>query len=762
MPSNQKERLRLVVRGAVQGVGFRPFVYRLAHELELAGWVNNASEGVFVEVEGTPTALEAFRRRLEAERPPRSLIQSVEADWLEPAGFQGFSIRHSDGAGAKSALVLPDIATCPDCLREVLDPHDRRHRYPFTNCTHCGPRFSIVERLPYDRPHTTMKAFPLCPRCRAEYEDPLDRRFHAQPTACPDCGPQLALWDASGTVLAARDDALRAAAGRIGAGEIVALKGLGGFQLLCDARAEHSVAELRRRKGRDAKPFALMVADLSAAEALCELSEAERALLTSPEAPVVLLRARAGSEIARSVAPDNPYLGLMLPYTPLHHLLLLELGFPIVATSGNRSDEPICTHEREALARLGGIADAFLVHDRPIARGVDDSVARVMDGKPRVLRRARGYAPLPITLPEAGPPALAVGGFLKNTVAVSVGKDVFLSQHVGDLETGPARAAFRQAISDLCALYELNPEAVAADAHPDYPSTRHAEGLKKPVIRVQHHHAHVLSCLAEHGLSGPALGVAWDGTGLGDDGTVWGGEFFRVGEDVIERIAHLRTFPLPGGDRAAIEPRRAALGLLFEMYGEAALERIELPTLAAFSRKELDVMRAALARGLNAPRSSSAGRLFDALASLLGLAQRSGHEGQAAQRLEFAAERAGEAHAYPFAISGHDDGPWMLDWGPLVERALAEREAGAPVEVIARCVHLTMVEMIAAAAQRAGLSVVALSGGCFQNRLLTERTLERLRGSGFEAYAHETVPPNDGGLALGQLLGAWRKLRAQT
>ena len=519
------QRLRLEVRGAVQGVGFRPFVYRLAGELALPGWVLNDARGVFIEVEGARATLERFRERIVAERPPRAIVQSLESAWLPAAGFTDFEIRHSDEAGARTALVLPDLATCPECLAEVLDPAERRHGYPFTNCTNCGPRFTILRELPYDRPNTSMIGFILCPVCRTEYQEPRDRRFHAQPIACPACGPVLALWDAEGATIASRETALAGAARALADGRIVAVKGLGGFHLMCDARDGAAVARLRERKLRLGKPLALMVRDLDQARELCEVSDLAAEHLASAEAPILLLPRRAAAPVAPEVAPGNPYLGVMLPATPLHHLLARACGFPLVATSGNLSDEPICTNEYRALGRLGAIADLFLVHDRAIERHVDDSVAWIAAGRMRLLRRARGWAPLPVTVRRELPVILAVGAHLKNTVALSVGRQVFISQHVGDLETAEAMSAFERVIADFQRLYDVRPVAIAHDLHPDYLSTRWALAAPGDARRigVQHHHAHLASCLAENGAEGRALGVTWDGTGYGTDGTVWGG-----------------------------------------------------------------------------------------------------------------------------------------------------------------------------------------------------------------------------------------------
>ncbi len=755
---NDLRRLRVAVRGAVQGVGFRPFVYRLARQLDLTGWVLNSSQGVFLEVEGPPDRLETFFQRLQREKPRHAVIHSLDAVYLDPAGYVDFVIRESQDEGEKTVLILPDIATCPDCLREVFDPTNRRYRYPFTNCTNCGPRYSIILALPYDRPNTTMRGFSMCEECRAEYENPLDRRFHAQPNACPHCGPHLELWDPAGRRLASHDEALRAAAQALREGAILAVKGLGGFHLMVDARNQDAVLRLRQRKARGAKPFALMYPDVDMVKAHCHLSLVEEGLLTSPEAPIVLLRRRktplAQGQAhlpADAVAPDNPYLGVMLPYTPLHHLLLQDLGFPVVATSGNRSEEPICTDEHEALERLAGMADLFLVHNRPIARHVDDSVVCVVQGRPLVLRRARGYAPLPVFLERPLPPALAVGGHLKNTVAVTVDRQVVLSQHIGDLETEPAYRAFRQVLHDLQRLYQVRPQRVACDAHPDYLSTHFARRTGLPVTPVQHHYAHILACMAENHLDAPVLGVAWDGTGYGPDGTVWGGEFLVVAGATYRRVAHFRTFPLPGGEKAIREPRRTALGLLYEMLGNEVLTREDLPPLRVFSETERRVLQRMLAHGLNTPRTSSAGRLFDVVASLLNLCQVMQFEGQAAMALEFALpEDAAQHPAYPLPLRDVDGETWVVDWEPLFQALLEDLARGESPGAIAARFHNALVEAIVAVARRVGLERVVLSGGCFQNRYLLAQSVVKLERAGFRPYWPQRIPPNDGGIALGQ------------
>ncbi|MBV8102854.1 MAG: carbamoyltransferase HypF, partial [Verrucomicrobia bacterium] len=599
-------RAKITVHGAVQGVGFRPFVFRLATQLRLNGWVLNCSQGVFIEVEGALDLLQEFLARLEKDRPPLAIIQSLESSFLDIAGYQSFEIRFSDDTGPKTALILPDIAICADCLGELLDPSNRRYRYPFTNCTNCGPRFSIIEELPYDRPNTSMRRFKQCPECDAEYHDPLNRRFHAQPNACSTCGPHIELWDTSGKVLAYEDAALLNAAELIRQGKVVALKGIGGFQLICTAQEEVVVTRLRQRKRREGKPFALMYPALDQVSRDCVVSSLEERLLGSPASPIVLLMRQGGeSTIAPSVAPGNRTLGVMLPYSPLHHLLMRELGVPVIATSGNLANEPICIDEVEALDRLKDIADFFLIHDRPIVRHVDDSIARVVCNREMVLRRARGYAPLPVRMKEPLPCVLAVGAHLKNTVALNVGRDVFISQHIGDLETTMALAAFHRTIADLPRLYEAQPELVACDLHPDYISTKYAASADLTVQRVQHHWAHVLACMAENELEPPVLGVSWDGTGYGTDGTIWGGEFLVPVQDSFQRVAHFRQFRLPGGEMAVKEPRRTAVAVLYEIWGQNGLEDRDLAPVAEFSKNELGLIRQMLAKGINAPVTSS-------------------------------------------------------------------------------------------------------------------------------------------------------------
>lgn len=757
--TEELKRLRIALHGTVQGVGFRPFVYKLANELDLTGWVRNSSYGVEIEVEGDRCGLEQLLDRLSRDRPPRSAIENLSFSFLDPVGFAAFEIRESQSAGAKNALILPDLATCADCLQEIFDPANRRHLYPFTNCTHCGPRFSIIESIPYDRANTTMKEFVLCEGCRAEYEDPLDRRFHAQPNACPQCGPRLALWDSRGEVLAREHNALLAAVDLIDCGKIVAVKGLGGFHLMADARNRDAVRRLRQRKQREQKPLALMVPSLESVQRLCEPSSLEIDLLRSPEAPIVLLRRRPDARISSEVTPLNPYLGVMLPYTPLHHLLMRELSYPVIATSGNISDEPICVDEREALERLGDIADSVLVHDRPIARQLDDSLVRVMGGREMVLRRSRGYAPLQFSLSRTLPDLVAVGGHLKNTIAIAKESEVFLSQHIGDLDSAQARDAFEHELSSLSRLHEHEVTALVCDLHPDYASTLYACGRNKKVIAVQHHHAHVFSCMADNAIDVPLLGVAWDGTGLGDDGTIWGGEFFHVGHDAPARVAHLRPFPLPGGERAVKEPRRALLGLLYEIYGSAIFDGGEILAAQLFAASERAVLKAMLGRKFQAPLASSAGRLFDAVAYLLGLAATTSFEGQAAMALEFALDGFYTEESYSILlVEQNAQQPLLLDWEAMIRAIIRDRNSGVAVSKIAARFHNALVEAIVAVAVKVNEERVALSGGCFQNKYLTERVIARLKQAGFHPYWHRRIPPNDGGIAVGQLIGAARSM----
>ncbi len=773
-------RLHITIRGAVQGVGFRPFIYRLATELNLTGWVNNSSQGVYIEVEGNATVLETFLLRIETEKPPAAFIQSLESTFLDVIGYKKFEIRPSVD-GEKTAIVLPDISTCSECLTEIFDKNNPRYNYPFTNCTNCGPRFTIIEALPYDRCNTTMKAFPMCPQCQAEYENPLDRRFHAEPIACPICGPHLELWDKTGQILATHHEALNATVTAICQGKILAIKGLGGFHLMVDARNEEAVKTLRKCKQREEKPFAVMYPCLELIKQDCFISEKEERLLRSPEAPIVLLQRRPNqiSKLAPSLAPGNPYLGVMLPYTPLHHLLTQKLGFPIIATSGNLSDEPICIDENDALKRLNHIAELFLIHNRPIKRPVDDSIVRIIADREMVLRRARSYAPLPIfttiskqktpvihSIPS--PKILAVGAHLKNTIAIAIENQIFLSQHIGDLETNQAFNSFQQTIKNFQELYDFQPSIIACDAHPDYRSSQFARDLNLSIIPVQHHYAHILACMGENQIKPPLLGIAWDGTGYGLDNTIWGGEFILIKPDYSwQRVAHWRTFPLPGGEKAVKEPRRVAIGLLSEIFGDDLFnnKNPELFSLQAFSPRELGVLKTMLAKKINTPITSSVGRLFDAIASIINLRQITNFEGQSAMELEFALEAIATDESYTFNILNNNiqpshtlpnnfSFPLVLDWQPLIMQILDDISKKVPVAIISGKFHNSLIESIISIANIIGEKRVIITGGCFQNKYLTEKTITRLRSANLHPYWHQRIPPNDGSIALGQIIAA--------
>jgi hydrogenase maturation protein HypF len=796
-------RLRIVLRGAVQGVGFRPYVYRLAQELALVGSICNSDQGVEIEIEGREGLLHRFQQRLREELPPHAFLQSQENLFLDPQGDRTFEILPShlprrggvsrEGSGGR-ALIVPDLGSCPACLAEIFDPTNRRYRYPFTNCTHCGPRFSILESLPYDRPRTTMRHFAMCRACQAEYDAPSDRRFHAQPNACPDCGPQLRLLDRVGELLAVGEGALAATAAALREGRIVAVKGIGGFHLMVDARNAEAVDRLRRRKHREEKPLALLYPSLEAVRLDCQVNLEEEALLLSPAAPIVLLDRWGGTgsvgRLAEGVAPGQTTLGVMLPSNPLHHLLMSDLGFPVVATSGNLSNEPICIDEAEALTRLVGVADLFLGNDRPIARHIDDSVVRLMAGREMVLRRARGYAPLPV--PIAGPDGhegrdrmavLALGSHLKNTIAIATGGEVVLSQHIGDLETVEASRVFEGVIASFKELYQIEPTLLVHDAHPDHLASHYAGRQSLPTWRVQHHYAHVLACMAENRVVAPLLGVAWDGAGDGRDGTLWGGELLRIldplqggGRDQaegFERVAHWRPFPLPGGERAVQEPRRTAIGLLYEMMGEMVWQRTDLP-LQQFAPGERAILRAMLKQGINCPRTSSVGRLFDAVASLLGIRQVTTYEGQAATELEQAIAGLVTDESYPVQLilqaetvdlgqaANRPGGQrtLLLDWEPMIHALLADLALGTPRALLAARFHNTLIESLVTLVSLLGEERVCLTGGCFQNRYLTQRAIQRLREEGYTAYWHQQIPPNDGGLSLGQAVAALRHYRA--
>ena len=730
-PSIGVERRRIVLRGAVQGVGFRPTVYRLATDLRLAGWVQNSTGGLELEVEGSPENLDRFLCKLKAERPRAAVVLSEEVSQIEAAGFASFQILPSKGDEPKTTSVPPDLAPCQDCLRELEDPSNRRFAYPFTNCTNCGPRYTVLLDIPYDRSKTTMRDFILCAECQREFDSSQDRRFHAQPMACPVCGPRL--WT-DPEECEGRSAIERAARG-LARGKIVALKGVGGFQLLVDARDRSAVLRLRQRKRREEKPFAVLMSSLEMVHQYCNVNACEEEMLCSPAAPIVLLKPKQPSDLAAEVAKSSPYLGVMLPASPLHHLLTMAYPHPVVATSGNLSDEPIAIENGEAQERLKDVADILVLHDRPIARACDDSVTRARLGRPQVLRRARGYAPLPVVTPRDLRAVLAVGGHFKNTVAIAIGRKVFLSQHVGDLDTVEARHSFENAIEDLCRLNQFKPELVACDAHPDYASTCWAIASGLPITQVQHHHAHVAGCAAENGIQGNYLGVAWDGTGWGLDGTIWGGEFFREHNGQLERIAHLRTFRLPGGEEAIRRCWRPAAGLLWEISGADELEQIP----------GCGVVVPMLDKGINAPLTSSVGRLFDAVAYFNGVGFANHFEGQAAMCLEHAIGDLKTEESYKIETRNG-----VGDWAPLIQELLADRDKSLGAARIAAKFHNALANWIVTVAQMADVRDVVLSGGVFQNTYLTERTSALLGEHGFRAFTHHQVPANDGGISLGQ------------
>lgn len=758
------ERLRVRIRGAVQGVGFRPFVFRLANELALSGWVSNSSQGVIIEVEGPGTDLREFLLRLQSEQPPRAFIQSLEPTYRDWVGYDSFQIKPSEERGETTALILPDIATCSDCLRELFDSTNRRYLYPFTNCTHCGPRFTIIESLPYDRARTTMKHFPLCGECETEYHDPANRRFHAQPNACPDCGPHLELWDREENILSSRARALAEAVNAVREGKIIAVKGLGGFHLMVDARHDAGIHRLRERKHREEKPFAILYPSLDAVARDCEVDELEARLLKSPESPIVLLRRRSvKTDLSPALAPGNPYLGVMLPYTPLHHILMSDLKFPVVATSGNLADETLCIEEGEAVERLGGIADLFLVHNRPIARHADDSIVRVVLGREQILRRARGYAPLPVGFQPSAKSVFAAGAHLKNTIAANVDGKIILSQHIGDLESHATAETFRKVVNDFSSLYNGRPGNWVCDAHPDYFSTRFAERFTVPAVKVQHHYAHVLSCMADNEIPAPLLGVAWDGSGYGTDGTLWGGEFLKITEHSFKRVGHFRRFRLPGASQAVREPARSALGLLYELFGDEVFTKNELAPLKLFSPAEREILRKGLKKNINSPLTSSVGRLFDAVASLIGVRHRNRFEGQAAMELEFLLDGTLIKESYPFHLTPGGCGSEVLyevDWAPAVNMILQDVRVGTPAKVISARFHNMLADAVLEMAQKIEEEKVVLTGGCFQNKYLTEKVVERLSGNGFRPYWHQRIPPNDGGIAAGQI-AAWGRLNRE-
>jgi len=745
---------KVCVRGVVQGVGFRPLVYQLALRNNLKGHVFNTSGDVTITVEGLSGDMESFINQLRANPPPQSRIESIDIEEQPVEGFQGFEIRESRIRKDEYQLVSPDIATCRFCLSEIFNESERRYQYPFTNCTNCGPRFTIIEDMPYDRGNTTMRRFTMCPECSREYNDTDNRRFHAQPNACPICGPALKIIDPSGNDVTG--DPLAIAADLLKQGRILAIKGLGGFLLACDATDDRAVDLLRKRKKRGFKPFAVMVSGIEEAKRYCDISREEEGLLTSPQSPVVLLKNRASSNgMSFLVAPNTIYIGIMLPYTPLHHLLLEKTARPLVMTSGNISEEPIAAGNEEALKRLSGIADYFLIHNRDICSRYDDSVAMVVNHKARIVRRARGFAPYPIHLTYISASILACGAEVKNSFCLTRETHAFLSQHIGDLENLETLEHFEDTIRLYKTLFHIEPEIIAHDMHPDYLSTRYALDFAKTnglrCVPVQHHHAHIVSCMADNGVTEPVIGVAFDGTGYGEDGAIWGGEFLLADYSGFKRLAHFEYVPLPGGKAAIERPYRMALSYLFKIFGDDTFS-LDLPFLKNADRDEMDLIRTQIKRRINAPYTSSCGRLFDAVSALLNIRRESDYEGQAAVELEAVADISVDK-GYPFEIM-EEKGIRVVSFDGTVKAIVEDIAGGIPASEISGRFHATIADVILTVCrglvEETKIEKVALSGGVFQNRLLVERTIKRLESGGITVLTHHDVPANDGGIALGQ------------
>jgi len=752
------KRVEIEITGIVQGIGFRPFIYNLAKKHFIRGWVLNNEKGVFIDAEGEDGNLEDFIQNIPKLAPPLARIESFRVKYLEPIGFRHFEIRQSREGENKFTLISPDLATCKKCLSELFSPGNFRYRYPFINCTLCGPRFTIIKDIPYDRHKTTMASFKMCPICQKEYDDPLDRRFHAQPNACPTCGPSLWLEDRDGNEVL--DDPIETTLKLLEEGFIVAVKGLGGFHLACDAKNERSVSSLRSRKFREDKPFAVMCWDMEEIKRHCEVSQEEEKLLLSVERPIVILKRRKDSGISPSVAPYQNTFGMMLPYTPLHHLLLSGVCKVLVMTSGNVSDEPIAFKNEEAKERLHEIADYFLLHNREIHMRCDDSVIRTIRGRPYMIRRSRGYVPFPIKLPFSVEMILACGGELKNTFCLTRGQYAFLSHHIGDLENLETLHSFEQGIEHFKRLFSIEPKAIAYDLHPDYLSTQYALSLKNiPKIGVQHHHAHIVSCMVENGIDGEVIGVGFDGTGFGTDGTIWGGEFLKANLKDFELLAHLKKVPMPGGSKAIKQPWRMAMVYLWDVFGDEA-SRLGIDLIRRIDFKRWDILEKAIEKNINTPWTSSMGRLFDAVSSLLFIRDEINYEGQAAIELEMVADQ-GEMGEYPFNLI-KDGTPMVIDPKETVRGIVSDLIEKVPVSRISGRFHRTIAQMIAETCKsirlREGLNRVVLSGGVFQNTFLLTLSMDALKASGFEVFIHHDVPPNDGGISLGQAIIAHMNL----
>jgi hydrogenase maturation protein HypF len=755
---------RTRIKGIVQGVGFRPFIYNLARANGLKGFVSNTSEGVYIEVEGACHSVEVFHRSISEEKPPLALISSVETAEQPFQFYSDFIIHKSAGQEQRRTLISPDVCTCDDCLKELFDPNDRRYGYPFINCTNCGPRYTIIMDIPYDRPFTAMKHFKMCPRCQAEYDDPTNRRFHAQPNACWDCGPVVRLWDRDGNEIGTQDPIGEARA-LLTRGKIVAIKGLGGFHLAVDATDDEAVLRLRRRKHREEKPLAFMCRDVDQVKMFAEVTEAEKALLTSIRRPIVLLEKKANPFIAEEVSPRNRNYGVMLPYTPLHYLLLDGDSLPaLVMTSGNISEEPIAIDNQEAFERLGGIADYFLNHNRDIYLRSDDSIVRVVGGEARQLRRSRGYVPVPVFLKDSMEPIMACGAEWKNTICLTRGDQAFLSQHIGDLENLETLNFFELTVGHLKRILEIEPKIIAYDLHPNYLSTQYALQQTSMVqIGIQHHHAHIVSGMAEHGLDGPVVGIALDGTGYGTDGNIWGGEVLVAETHRFERVGHFAYLPLPGGAAAIKKPWRMALSGLYETFGEKFLD-MHLPFLEGIAREHIDTVLQMTKNRINAPLTSSCGRLFDAVAAIAGVRNTVAYEGQAAVELEAAAEDE-RKRTYPFEIKDVG-GVRQFPVGPILKAVVQDVHDGCSSGLISATFHNTLVALVLEMCERVrserGLRRVVVSGGCFQNARLLVHMTETLEQAGFEVFSKSAVPSNDGGIALGQAVAANAMYKAGT
>jgi len=755
------KRMQISANGVVQGVGFRPYIYNLATRFSLSGFVQNDSSGVFIDVEGCDSSVDEFLTCLAKSPPPHAIIEDIHYTTLPPKGYKDFIIEESAIKETNTTMICADISTCPDCLKELFDTMDRRYRYPFINCTNCGPRFTIVKDIPYDRKNTTMSDFRMCHDCSSEYHDPQSRRFHAQPNACPVCGPQLMLLNNEGFTVQTQDP-ISTVCTLLQDGKIVAVKGLGGYHIACDALNSNAVSLLRKRKYREDKPFAVMMDTIDTIKHFCYINAMEEALLLSTKKPIVLLKKKSDCAIPHDIAPDNLYLGVMLPYTPLHHLIIRESGLPLVMTSGNVSDEPIAYKDNEALERLKGIVDYFLVHDRDIFMRCDDSVVKVVEDNEMIIRRSRGYAPFPVRLQYAFPkPVLACGAFLKNTFCLARGNHAFLSHHIGDLENTETMNSYETAIEHYKRLFSIEPEVIAYDLHPEYLSTKYALAQRDDMFKigVQHHHAHIVSCMAENGIHHKVIGVAFDGLGYGDDGNFWGGEFFIADLSGYERAGHLDYVPMPGGEQSIKEPWRMAISYLYHLYGNdiPMLRLFNNPRFIQEKKDTFGILFKMLSRKINSPLTSSVGRLFDAVASLLGLQHSVNFEGQAAVKLESIADERETGH-YPFDINtnagAHCNMLIVIQWQPVIKKIIEDMYHKTSIPIISARFHNSIVEMVVQVCtmlrNSKGIKDVVLSGGVFQNNFLFTRLVKKLKLQGFTVYSHTKVPSNDGGISLGQ------------